>query len=107
MKRTHDIKKISGYLYGMGHTEQTIKSYIYGIKNYLYANPNADRYNYKDVLQFFGEKVKDYNSSDTKNTLLASIKKYYDFLIDIGVRNNHPCRRLFLKSKHCLSLIHI
>lgn len=106
MKKTFDIDKISRYLHGMGHSEQTIRSYIYGIKNYLNANPNADRYCYKDVLCYMSEKVKDFNNSDTKNTLLASIKKYYDFLIEIGARNNHPCRKIILKNQRHKEIIH-
>jgi len=106
MKATFDINKISRYLCGMGHSEQTIRSYTYGIKNYLNANPDADSYNYKDVLIYLGEKVKDFNNSDTKNTLLASIKKYYDFLIEIGARNNHPCRKLVLKKWQQKEIIH-
>lgn len=106
-KDNNDINSISRYLHSMGHSEQTIRSYIYGIKNYLNANPEAEGYNYKDVLQYLGKKVIDFNNSDTKNTLLASIKKYYDFLIEIGVRNNHPCRKIVLKRRKPKDVIHM
>jgi len=100
-----DANKISYFLHSMGYSEQTIRSYIYGIKNFLNANPDADKYEYKDVMMYLCEKVKDFNNSDTKNTLLASIKKYYDFLIETGVRNNHPCRKIVLKKRQHKEII--
>lgn len=106
MKKTFNIDQISRYLHGMGHSEQTIRSYIYGIKNYLNANPNADKYNYKDVLLYLSDKVTDSKNADTTSAMLASIKKYYNYLIEIGVRNNHPCRTLILKKRQHKDIIH-
>ena len=106
MKKSFDINQISHYLHRMGYSEQTIRSYIYGINNYLNSNPKADKYCYKDVLLYLSGKVNDFKNSDTKNTLLASIKKYYDYLIETGIRNNHPCRMLVLKRRQHKDIIH-
>ena len=97
---------IENYLTRMGHTKQTIKSYMYAIKNFLQSNTEADIYKYKDILNYINEKVKDLSNSDTKNAILAAVKKYYDFLIDIGLRNDHPCRTLILSKRRNKDIIH-
>ena len=94
MKRTFEQ-----YLRELKHSEQTIKSYCYSISIYLAACPEAPSYKYKDVLAYMNEKAKDYNNRYTKNGILAGIKKYYDYLVDIGERTDHPCRTLYLKGK--------
>jgi site-specific recombinase XerD len=79
---------------------------MYAIKNFLQSNPEADIYKYKDILNYINEKVKDLSNSDTKNAILAAVKKYYDFLIDIGLRNDHPCRTLILSKRRNKDIIH-
>ena len=101
-----ELQEIEMYLYRMGHTKQTIKSYLYVIRIFLNTNPNAIQYKYKDVLDYMTEKVQQYNNSDTKNVILGALKKYYDYLVDIGVRNDHPCRRLHLSSRKNKDIIH-
>ncbi len=86
------------YLQRQGHTPQTIKSYVYQVNIYLQANPKADNYKYKDVASFLSDQSKDYKNLNYRNSILASIKRYYDYLIEIGKRNDHPCRRIFLKT---------
>ncbi|MCX6232929.1 MAG: site-specific integrase [Bacteroidetes bacterium] len=98
--------EIENYLSHMGHTKQTIKSYMYAIKNFLQSNPEAEIYKYKDILNYLNEKVKDFSNSDIKNGILAAVKKYYDFLIDIGLRNDHPCKTLILSKRRNRDIIH-
>jgi integrase/recombinase XerD len=106
MKSATDINDITCYLQRMGHSKQTIRSYVYGIKNFLNLNPDASGYNFKEVLQYISEKGKDFNCLGTRNTLLAPVKKYYDYLLDIGFRNDHPCRTLYLKIRKRKDIIH-
>ncbi len=88
----------------MGHTPTTVKSYLYNINIFLTNNPQAPIYGYKQVLEYISE----YRKMQKTNTvqMLASIKKYYDFLIEIGVNNSHPCRNLFIKSGRSRDVIH-
>lgn len=103
MKKIVDIEN---YLYRMGHTKQTVRSYLYAITNFLQSNPEADNYRYKDILNYMTEKLVNYSNSDTQNSILAGIKKYYDFLIDIGIRNDHPCKTLILNKRRNKDIIH-
>jgi integrase/recombinase XerD len=86
------------YLERQGHTAQTIKSYAYQASIFLDANPKADTYKYKDIASFLSDQSKAYKNLNYRNSILASIKRYYDYLIEVGKRNDHPCRRIFLKS---------
>jgi integrase/recombinase XerD len=106
MNSTEEIKAIEQYLIRMGHTRQTIRTYNYAISNFLYSNPNAESYKYKDVLNYITSKVTDCQNTDTKNCMLAGVKKYYDYLVDSGKRDDHPCRRLILKKRTNRDVIH-
>jgi integrase/recombinase XerD len=85
------------YLTQQGHTRQTIKSYTYETGFFLQSNPKADQYTYKDILDYFAGEGSQYKNRNYRTTILASIKRYYDYPVEIGKRNDHPCRRLFFK----------
>jgi integrase/recombinase XerD len=85
------------YLQHMGHSEKTIKSYQYTVDIFLHLSPGAEKFKYKDVLDYMSEKGKHYDNIHTKTAVLSGIKKYYDYLIEIGKRNDHPCRTIYLK----------
>ena len=99
-----NTEQISNYFYQMGHTTSTVKSYLYNINIFLSLNPQAPEYGYRQVLEYISE----YRKTQKTNTvqMLASIKKYYDYLIDIAMRNEHPCRNLFIKSDRSRDVVH-
>jgi integrase/recombinase XerD len=97
MKPAYDIEEITRYLHAFGYSRQTIRSYLYGIEKFLLTNPKADQYKYKKVLEHVNRKSKDFKSPNTGCAMLAPIKKYYDYLIEKGIRNDHPCKSLILK----------
>lgn len=86
------------YLLQMRHSKTTVRSYLYTYNIFLSDRPNASALKYKDILEYLNEKQKAYNSPSIKTQLLPGIKKYYDYLIEIGQRNDHPCRTLMVKS---------
>lgn len=94
------------YLFQYGHSVSTVKSYLYTVDNYLTSNPGAESYKYREVLKYIEGKVKEYNHSNSKNGLLAGIKKYYDYLIELGKREDHPCRTIYIKGRRGRDIIH-
>lgn len=86
------------YLQQMRHSKTTVRSYLYTYNIFLSDRTNASELKYKDILEYLNEKQKAYNSPNIKTQLLPGIKKYYDYLIEIGQRNDHPCRTLMVKS---------
>jgi integrase/recombinase XerD len=73
------------------YTVQTITSYCYVINKLKERYPECDNAKYKDILRYTATyKVRGYRD-------LAALKKYYDYLIDIDVREDHPCKQLVIK----------
>jgi integrase/recombinase XerD len=87
---------LSAYLHSM-HTAKTAQSYNYSIVKFLSANPKAESYTYQDIVDYMLELKKEGQSGPYRAKILASIKKYYDFLLYIELRPKHPCRRLQIK----------
>jgi integrase/recombinase XerD len=78
--------------------ESSVKSYVYSIEKYKKANKNADQYDYQKVMQHIELLRKNYKASTIKVTL-GCIKRYYDYLIEIGKRKDNPARSIKLRDK--------
>lgn len=85
------------------HTIQTCKSYLYNINIFLENNPKANNYKYVDIIRVLHEEKTKRGELTSVYCKIAAIKKYYDYLIEIGVRNTHPCKSL--KTKKSTSFI--
>ena len=78
-------------------TAQTTKVYLFEIEKYLAKHPNAKDYKYKEILAFISSLRAKYKNINTVNRILQSIKKYYDYLVDIKYRNDNPSRNIRLR----------
>ena len=76
--------------------ESTAKNYKYIIEKYLKSNPHASKYNYQKVMQHIGM-LRPLLTPLSLNREVAAIKKYYDYLIEIGKRKDNPARAIKLK----------
>jgi site-specific recombinase XerD len=94
------------YLRQLGHTPKTVKSYMYAKSVFINDNPNPDGYNYKEILNYLNEKGKQNADKKVKGYILNSIKKYYDYLVEIGKRNDHPCRNLHIRNTRRKEILH-
>jgi integrase/recombinase XerD len=90
----------SEYLTRQGLTEKSANSYAYQVRVFLDTNPNGDNYAFKDMTEYLGRQADAYKNLNYRNAILAAIKRYYDYLIETGKRNDHPCRRIFLKGSN-------
>lgn len=81
------------------HTKQTVKSYLFAINHFLKMNPRAKRYKYQNIVSYMHEISQRQPSIQYRVTILSAIKKYYDFLVMNGYRDDHPCKRLNIKVK--------
>ena len=93
------IKRFTAYLRSLNHASSTINSYTFCIKKYLSKHPQANDYSYKQILLYVGSYVIKKPNRPSVSLVQASLKKYYDFLIQIGYRQLHPCRNLKLFQK--------
>ena len=94
------------YLHRAGHTDSTIKSYLHAFKIITNDNPDLHTYKFKDVINYLSDKSKEYANGNTKTYILNGLKKYFDFLIDIGLRHDHPCINLHLRNQRRKEIIH-
>lgn len=78
--------------------EQTAQSYLYCIDVFLIHNPNAKTFLYNDIINYIAE-IKKKSPEIVLSAKFAAIKCYYDYLLETGQRNDHPCRSIQLKQK--------
>jgi integrase/recombinase XerD len=105
MEQAKDLS-FERYLHQIGHTPSTIKSYVFSNKVFLLDNPKPENFTYKDVVNYLSEKCQDYQNGNTKNFLLNGMKKYFDYLVEIGKRDDHPCKTLHLRNLRKKEIIH-
>jgi integrase/recombinase XerD len=76
--------------------QSSVKSYIYDINKYKKNNKNADKYDYQKVMQYI-EILRNEHSVSNVKRVIASIKKYYDYLIETGKRKDNPARSIRIR----------
>lgn len=76
--------------------QSSVESYIYDINKYKKNNKNADQYDYQKVMQYI-EILRNEHSVSNVKRVIASIKKYYDYLIETGKRKDNPARAIRIR----------
>lgn len=83
------------------YSKKSYKNHIYMIGKYLdYMGRKAKTAQYKDILHFIAHLRKNENyTPESVKRYLSEVKIYYNYLLETGQRNDHPCRELYLKDK--------
>lgn len=81
-------------------TEQTASGYLYTINHFLKTNPKAKSYKYNNIVNYMDEVSQKYSNIQYRIRILSAIKKYYDYLLIMGLRTEHPCKRLTIKKRN-------
>nr|WP_315174455.1 tyrosine-type recombinase/integrase [uncultured Flavobacterium sp.] len=76
--------------------KSTAKSYLYEINKYNLLNRNTATYDYKKVMEYVEKLRKNYLSSSITR-IIAALKRYYDYLIETGIRKDNPARNIKLR----------
>ncbi|KAB2916142.1 MAG: tyrosine-type recombinase/integrase [Bacteroidetes bacterium] len=84
------------------HTPKTADGYLFDLNHFLRTNPNAEQYKYQDIVRYLSSIKRNYTREDGRvsnsvNRKLASLKRYYDYLYETGVRTDHPCKGIVIK----------
>lgn len=82
------------------YTPQTTKSYLFAVNHFLNLNPKAKRYKYHNIVSYMETVSQRQANPQYRVKILSAIKKYYDYLVMIGYRADHPCKRLNIKVNH-------
>ena len=83
------------------YSKSTLNSNLFLIKRFTdYYQNKAEIATFKDVLNYIEYLRKNYDlSPKTLRHCLYGVKIYFNYLLEIGKRNDHPCSELFLKDK--------
>jgi integrase/recombinase XerD len=83
------------------YSKSTLYTNLYNIKRFTdYYGKRADKANYRDVLNYIEYVRKRQNlHPKTLRHCLYAVKIYFNYLLEAGLRQDHPCSELFLKDK--------
>lgn len=94
------------YMKERTYSRVAIRSYLRTMRVFLLSNPEAPKYQYKDVLEYFGKLSRTELSISSRKSTLIHLKKYYDYLLDTEQRDDHPCYNFNLKGGINKAVIH-
>ena len=83
------------------YSKSTLYSNLFLIKRFTdYYQNKAQNTDYQDILNYINHLRKNYNlHPKTLRQCLYVVKIYFNYLLETGQRNDHPCSELFLKDK--------
>jgi integrase/recombinase XerD len=81
------------------YSPDTAKAYKREIEIYLSNYPAAETANYKDLINYIGLLRMRYSKAATVARIVSSLKVYYDYLCNEGIRNDNPSKAIQLKDK--------
>ena len=83
------------------YSKSTLNSNLYNIKRFTdYYHNKAETASYTDILNYIAHLRKNYDlHPKTLRHCLYGVKIYFNYLLEIGKRKDHPCSELFLKDK--------
>lgn len=91
--------ELQQYLLDRYNRGRTAHNYELMIKCYCREVQQPEESRYKDVLNYIQKARSKGKKSGTLMSYLAAIKVYYDYLVTIGIRNDHPCKHMRLKDR--------
>lgn len=83
------------------YSKSTLASNLYNIKRFTnYYQNKSETATYTDILNYIAHLRKNYDlHPKTLRHCLYGVKIYFNYLLEIGKRKDHPCSELFLKDK--------
>lgn len=83
------------------YSKSTLNSNLYNIKRFTdYYQNKAETATYTDILNYIAYLRKNFDlHPKTLRHCLTGVKIYFNYLLEIGTRKDHPCSELFLKDK--------
>lgn len=82
----------------------TAANYLYTINHFLKLHPKAKQFKYQNLVAYMADLAKQYPNAQTRMRMLAAVKKYYDYLVETGHREDNPCRTFFIRKSSSQSV---
>lgn len=78
-------------------SDQSIKGYRCIVEKFLSETPDGYKATYNEILNYL-DSLNSYGlTKATKQGKLTALKKFFDFLVETGQRDDHPCKMVYLK----------
>ncbi len=94
-----NVDAFENYLASSGRAPSTVAAYGRFVSDYCGELGDAEAAGRADVVSYLGVLRERGLASATRATRLAAIKSYYDYLVVSGVRQDHPCAKLTLRTE--------
>lgn len=91
--------ELQQYLLDRYNQGRTAHNYELMIQYYCREVERPEESQYKDVLNYIHRERSKGKKPGTLMAYLSAIKVYYDYLVVIGTRNDHPCKHMRLKDR--------
>lgn len=75
------------------HTKETVDSYRRVVEHFLFHSENKSTSTYLDIINYLDA----FNYRTPR--VISALKKYFDYLIEIGTRETHPCKTIVIPRK--------
>lgn len=76
--------------------KSTVINYLYEINKFTLLNRKTETYDYKKVMEYVEIIRKNYEPASIIR-ILSALKKYYDYLVNTGIRKDNPARAIQLR----------
>lgn len=80
-------------------SKKTVLIYFYYIEIFVNQNLKPEKFKHNDVIEYLNDYKLKHLDSKNLFVIIAALKRYYDFLIEEGIRRDHPCKGLNVKTK--------
>jgi len=81
------------------YAKTTAVAYYKEIKIFLNNHPQANKYNYTQLIKHIGNLRQRYPNSNTLNRIVATLKAYYNYLCHTNQRPDNPAKSIKLRDK--------
>ena len=95
---SNNIMSLEDYL-SIKYASQTKNLYLYEINKFLTMHPDAKNFVLSDIVNYLNHLKNNHVRIDARPRILCSIKSYYNYLIEIGEIEAHPCMMLSQRVK--------
>lgn len=103
---TSTMMAFESYLIRNRFSHESIRGYRCTVKKFLGQSTDADNSSHNDILKYLEGLNRKKLTKSTKQGKLIAIKKYFDFLVETGRREDHPCKTIYVKANSKRNVIH-
>ena len=79
------------------YSKRTGERYFKAVERFKQSQKQASKSLYRDVFEYLSN-LKEKSGYNVAANALGGLKAYYSYLMEVGLRQDHPCKKLYLRS---------